>query len=157
MAIFLAQPLRMSSAAVMRTGADPRASVDLAAEDVRPINLHDPKVPFEEYMYYASITRAEEKIANEEYVRAQGPKSVKSVLMGRFSKGNHSAKLPPSPPATDSPANEKEMGLGEKSGEATPQAQTCRSLPPSGKQQAGLRVSNKSVDLSVSKSVERKL
>lgn len=118
----------------MKTGVDPRASVDLNPGDVRPIDLHDPNVSFEEYMYYASITRAEEKIANEEYVRAQGPKSVKSVLMGRFSKGDHSAQLPPSPPATDSPANEKEMGLGEKGGDVTPTGNNMQVTPAEWKQ-----------------------
>ena len=104
----------------MKTGNDPRTSIDLAVEGTRPIDLHNPDVSFEEYMYYASITREEEKVANDEYVRLQGPKSVKSVLLGRFSKGHHATQSPPPPPATDSPANEKEIGLGEKSREIAP-------------------------------------
>lgn len=118
----------------MKPGVDPRTSVDLTAEAVRRIDLHDPNVSFEEYMYYASITRAEEKIANEAYVQAQGPKSVKSVLMGRFSKGDHAAKLPQSPSATDSPVNEKEMGFGEKSGEATTTGSNMQVTPAEWKQ-----------------------
>ena len=124
----------MSSAAVMKSGFDPRTSVDLTVKDDRPINSHDPNISFEEYMYYASITRAEEKIANEDHVARQGPKTVKSVLMGRFSKGDHSAKLPPSPPATDSHPNEKELGLSEKDGEATPPVSNSAVSPAEWKQ-----------------------
>lgn len=42
------------------------------------------KVSFEEYLYYASITRAEEKVANEAYQNARGPSTVKSLLLDRF-------------------------------------------------------------------------
>ena len=49
---------------------------------------HDPSVSFEEYIYYATITRAEQKAANEHHVAANGPKTVKSVLKNRFSKGH---------------------------------------------------------------------
>ena len=49
---------------------------------------HDPSVCFEEYVYYAKITRAEEKIANEKHVEAVGPRTFKSIFMNRFSKGH---------------------------------------------------------------------
>ncbi|KAI8962803.1 transmembrane amino acid transporter protein-domain-containing protein [Daldinia sp. FL1419] len=45
------------------------------------------KVSFEEYMYYAAITRAQEKEANARYIAARGPQTFKSVIKGRFSKG----------------------------------------------------------------------
>jgi hypothetical protein len=62
--------------------------------------IHDPKITFEEYMYYGAITRAEEKAANERYVQAAGPKTIKTVLLNRFSKG----KVEPLPvDAPDSP------------------------------------------------------
>ncbi|WYZ38135.1 hypothetical protein EsH8_III_000049 [Colletotrichum jinshuiense] len=51
-------------------------------------NIHDPNVTFEEYLYWASITRAEEKEANERYVRARGPVTVTSVIKDRFKKGD---------------------------------------------------------------------
>jgi len=68
--------------------------------------IHDPKITFEEYMYYGAITRAEEKAANERYVQAAGPKTIKTVLMNRFSKG----KVEPLP--VDSPTE----SAGEKNG-----------------------------------------
>lgn len=42
------------------------------------------KVSFEEYMHYASITRAEEKLADEAYRNARGPSTIKSLLLDRF-------------------------------------------------------------------------
>ncbi|OBR11308.1 transmembrane amino acid transporter [Colletotrichum higginsianum IMI 349063] len=51
-------------------------------------NLHDPKVTFEEYLYWAAITRAEEKLANERYLQARGPTTWKSVIKDRFRKGD---------------------------------------------------------------------
>lgn len=70
-------------------GGDPRLpSFDEAVrlqENFR--QEYDDSVTFEEYVYYAAITRAEEKLANEEYVRLQGPRTFTSVIKGRFSKG----------------------------------------------------------------------
>lgn len=42
------------------------------------------KVSFEEYLHYASITRAEEKLADEAYRNARGPSTMKSLLLDRF-------------------------------------------------------------------------
>lgn len=42
------------------------------------------KVGFEEYLHYASITRAEERLANEAYRSARGPSTIKSLLIDRF-------------------------------------------------------------------------
>lgn len=57
-------------------------------ETMEMCNIHDPNVTFEEYLYWASITRAEEKEANERYVRARGPVTVTSVIKDRFKKGD---------------------------------------------------------------------
>ena len=75
-------------------GNDPRDPTHPAFHDNQPVETqllhgsHDPSVTFEEYLYYAAITRAEEKIANEKHVAAMGPKTAKSVLKNRFSKGH---------------------------------------------------------------------
>ncbi|KAK2602863.1 hypothetical protein N8I77_009365 [Diaporthe amygdali] len=50
------------------------------------------KVSFEEYFYYASITRAEEKLANEAYRGARGPTTIKSLLLDRFQTSPKSHK-----------------------------------------------------------------
>ncbi len=74
-------------------GNDPRDPAHPAFRSNEPVETqllhgsHDPSVTFEEYMYYAAITRAEEKVANEQHVAALGPRSFKSVLKNRFSKG----------------------------------------------------------------------
>lgn len=104
----------MSTAAVLKTGVDPRASLQLK-RDTTMFNLHDPNVTIEEYMYYASITRAEEELANGEYLRLQGPKTVKSMVLDRFSKGKHIDAS--SPPVTDLDSTPQEKGTG---GELTP-------------------------------------
>lgn len=49
----------------------------------------DPSVTFEEYIYWAKVERAEEKEANEEFIRERGPRTVGNVIGGRFSKGVH--------------------------------------------------------------------
>jgi hypothetical protein len=64
-------------------------------------------VTFEEYIYYATITRAEEKIENERFVAAAGPKTFKSVIKNRFSKGHKE------PAAIDSPTTDNNS-TGEK-------------------------------------------
>lgn len=49
------------------------------------------KVSFEEYLHYASITRAEERLADQAYRSARGPSTIKSRFLDRFqmsSKGH---------------------------------------------------------------------
>lgn len=98
-------------------GGDPRDPHHPIAGDAKAVELamlsaiHDPSITFEEYIYWAEITRAEEKAANEKFIAAQGPRSWKTTITNRFSKG----KVPESydtPPATLA-ANED--GLDEKS------------------------------------------
>jgi len=76
-------------------------------------NAHDPSVTFEEYAYYASITRAEEKAENEKYVAAAGPKTFKSVIKGRFTN----YKAPVAVDSPSSPSSPSETGsTDEKNG-----------------------------------------
>jgi hypothetical protein len=49
----------------------------------------DPSVTFEEYQYWAKVERAEEREDNQLFIQQRGPRSVKNILMGRFSKGVH--------------------------------------------------------------------
>ncbi|ESZ93670.1 putative N amino acid transport system protein [Sclerotinia borealis F-4128] len=76
-------------------------------------SIHDPSITFEEYIYWAEITRAEEKIANEKFIAAQGPKNWKTPIINRFSRAKAVPESYDSPPATTLAANEKE-GLDEK-------------------------------------------
>ncbi|CAD6441827.1 af399bb8-774e-4d6c-8e8e-72daae1aa3aa [Sclerotinia trifoliorum] len=89
-------------------GGDPRDPHHPMVGDAKAVELamlntlHDPSITFEEYVYWAEITRAEEKVANEKFLAAQGPRNWKSIFTNRFSRG----KAPPgtydTPPATTS-------------------------------------------------------
>ncbi|KJZ77798.1 hypothetical protein HIM_02975 [Hirsutella minnesotensis 3608] len=46
-------------------------------------------VSFEEYIYWAKITRADEKAADNVLREVQSPRTVKSIVKGRFSKGDN--------------------------------------------------------------------
>jgi hypothetical protein len=98
-------------------GGDPRDPHRPVIGDSEPVetqmlhSIHDPSVTFEEYMYYAAITRAEEKDANERYVAAAGPKTLKSIVLGRFSKGH---VIPGTPVVPDSPVTDTASSSGEK-------------------------------------------
>ncbi|KAI1441423.1 transmembrane amino acid transporter protein-domain-containing protein [Annulohypoxylon stygium] len=70
-------------------GGDPRKSslqAENTAADVvgRIEQIKDRIVSFEEYMYYAAITRAEEEEANARFIAARGPRTIKSIIKGRF-------------------------------------------------------------------------
>ncbi|KAK3936501.1 transmembrane amino acid transporter protein-domain-containing protein [Diplogelasinospora grovesii] len=78
-------------------GGDVRRHSALSHEHVGavvPGPTHDPSITLAEYMYYAEITRAEEVTANERYVTAQGPTTLKSLIKGRFSKGHQHTETP---------------------------------------------------------------
>ena len=85
----------MATNAGIKPIADARADLtDLAADEVYQRNWGltarvDPRVTFEEYIYWAKIERAEELEANRIYVEERGPLSVSKVIKGRFSKGIH--------------------------------------------------------------------
>ena len=101
-------------------GGDPRDPHHPVLGNADPVesrllhSSHDPNVSFEEYMYYASITRVEEKEANARHVSIQGPKTFKSVVMNRFSKGHHDSVAVDSP-ADSGSANGEKTASDEKS------------------------------------------
>ncbi|KAI1661849.1 transmembrane amino acid transporter protein-domain-containing protein [Daldinia decipiens] len=73
-------------------GGDPRKP-SLQAGDVTSGTAsmeytNNQEVSFEEYMYHAAITRAQEKEANARYIAARGPQTFKGMIKGRFSKGH---------------------------------------------------------------------
>ncbi|EHK97262.1 putative N amino acid transport system protein [Glarea lozoyensis 74030] len=70
-------------------------------------NTHDPSVSFEEYMYYASITRAEEVEADQRFRAMQGPKTAKSILKNRFSTGRREAAAAEYPHSPNELTSEK--------------------------------------------------
>ncbi|KAL7923804.1 transmembrane amino acid transporter domain-containing protein [Trichoderma austrokoningii] len=87
----------------------------------------DPTVTFEEYQYWAKIEREEEHQANLTFKAEHGPRTVKSVLLGRFSKGVHHENKKKAEAAaatnsgTDSPVDEKHPGvLTTQDGSSTP-------------------------------------
>lgn len=103
----------MNNAGLALEGNDPRDPTHAAFGDNEPVekqlahNIHDRSVSFEEYVYYATITRADEKIANERFVAAAGPKSFKSVIKSRFSKGHKESTALDSPTADNNSNGEK--------------------------------------------------
>ena len=64
-----------------------------------------PSVSFEEYLYYADITRKEEEAANALYLAARGPTTFSNLISNPFSK-RPTPSLPPSTTG-DAAANEK--------------------------------------------------
>ena len=72
--------------------------------------MNDPKVSFEEYLYYASITRAQEKAEYDATPKEK--KTVKSMIKNRFRV--HNPAPPPSPPQAASTASGDEKFDDEK-------------------------------------------
>ncbi len=75
----------MQPAAAALDGGDPRMShagegiADLSRRTIR--NLHDPNVSFEEYLHYATISRADE-------AREAGGNHAMSILPGKYGRKN---------------------------------------------------------------------
>ncbi|KAI0838569.1 transmembrane amino acid transporter protein-domain-containing protein [Hypoxylon sp. FL0890] len=82
----------ISPANLSLDGGDPRKPSFQAENNIEIVgridHAKDRVVSFEEYMYYAAITRAEEKEANAQFIAARGPRTIKNVIKGRFSSGN---------------------------------------------------------------------
>ena len=86
----------MATAAGIQPIADPIGShaFDPREDEIRQRNWGltarvDPTVTWEEYIYWAKIEREEENAINRTYKEERGPRSVGTVLKGRFSKGIH--------------------------------------------------------------------
>jgi hypothetical protein len=86
----------MATTAGIEPIADPIHShvFDTKEADIRQRNWGltarvDPSVTFEEYVHWAKLERAEEHENNRVYKEERGPRTLGSVLKGRFSKGIH--------------------------------------------------------------------
>ncbi|KAK3357912.1 transmembrane amino acid transporter family protein [Lasiosphaeria hispida] len=82
-------------------------------DPLRTANAHDPSITFEEYLYWAEITRKEEEAANALYLSSRGPSTITTLVASRFSKEKH----PPPTSTGDASASEKtgsEQGVSEK-------------------------------------------
>lgn len=55
----------------------------------QPANGRDWSISFEEFVYWASITREDERAADKTFRDARGPRTVKSIIRGRFSSGKN--------------------------------------------------------------------
>lgn len=109
------------SGALAGEGGDPRLTHNDSLINAEEDHRHERDISFEEYYYYAGITRAEEKIADEEYRRIRGPRSFANTITGRFSKGgDHAVAQAQAQMAADESrvTNEKTGELNEK-GEPT--------------------------------------
>lgn len=76
-------------------------------------------VGMEEYMHYASISRAKEVEKNREYESKRGPVTMLSLLKDRFHKGHHENQTTLSPEVVaNQPDISESHDVGEKKGEA---------------------------------------
>lgn len=76
-------------------------------------------VGLEEYMHYASISRANEIEKNREYETKRGPVTMLSLLKDRFHKGHHESQSISSPEAVVNRSDSCENNdVVEKKGEA---------------------------------------
>lgn len=117
-------------------GGDPRDPQHLLTGHAEPVETqllraaHDSSVTFEEYAYWASITRAEEKAADERWRAARGPRTFMSTIKGRFSKGQINDAAP-----VETASDASSAGLGEKGekgaspGEQKPEVDMMRVTP----------------------------
>lgn len=103
------------SGALAGQGGDPQLAHNESLINAEEDHRHERDISFEEYYYYAGITRAEEKIADEEYRRIRGPRSFANTIKGRFSKGGDHTVAQAHLAADESRVtNEKNGELNEK-------------------------------------------
>ena len=84
----------------------------------------DPNVSFEEYQYWAKIEREEEIANNAAFIRERGPRSIKTTLLGRFSKGVHHENKKKAEKAAEIARKELESNGGSK------EAGVITTIPP---------------------------
>lgn len=67
-------------------------------------------ISFAEYMHYASITRAREKVANDEYLRERGPTTLKCRIKDMLKTGRQGSQEL----EADSPYTSEKDNTGQK-------------------------------------------
>ena len=102
-------------AGITAGGGDPRIDNELVGGGpggVPPSNrlLHDPKVTFQEYRYYADLTRAEE----EETFRTNPPTTGLLQVLFPTKSGGGVTPIPTSPQGSESPHGDPEKEISEK-------------------------------------------
>lgn len=102
-----------------KQGNDPRgpsqhdtgAGTVFSTPPLHATRTHDPSVTFEEYMYYAQVTRADEMANDGRYRGSRGKTTWKSLIKDRFSKGHHD-NTSPSGPAEKTTSNTGDIMTG---------------------------------------------
>jgi hypothetical protein len=113
----------MSNAANLALdGGDPR-EVEFAPEGMTAARMHlvnDPTVSFEEYLYYATITRAEEKAEYDATPKEK--RTVKGIIKNRF-RVHHPPSVSPSPPQSATVVGDEKVALdGDEKQLGTPES-----------------------------------
>ncbi|KID94767.1 Transmembrane amino acid transporter family protein, partial [Metarhizium majus ARSEF 297] len=103
-------------AGLISAEGDPRLSVaEKPPQDVvhQPIHGNDSTITFEEFIYWAERTRADEALANKALLDKRGPRTVKNTLQSRFSKGH---QTDPATSVADIYSSDEEiiMGISER-------------------------------------------
>lgn len=83
-------------------GGDPHLSLSKNEAFIaeQPFDAHDPSITFEEFMYWAKVTRLDELAANQAYIDARGPRTIKTTIKDRFSKGDNGLSVDTNTPST---------------------------------------------------------
>lgn len=74
----------------------------------------DTTVTFEEFQYWAEIEREEERAMNQAFIEERGPRTVSSLIKGRFSKGVHHENKKKAEKAAEIAAKEQAENGDEK-------------------------------------------
>ncbi len=99
---------------------DHRLSVSVPEKELQPtthqpVNGRDTSISFEEFLYWAKISREDERAADKAFREARGPRTVKSTIKSRFSRADNGMEIDNSPETDqDSSADERITGVSEK-------------------------------------------
>jgi hypothetical protein len=88
-------------------------------------HAHDPTIRFEEYMYWASITRAEQEVENQKFLASQTHKSLKNHVLAFFGAGRIDA-----PAGANTPPAAPESPIGDEKKDASSKEAVITGVTP---------------------------
>ena len=90
------------------------SEVKVSANAHQPLDGNDSSISFEEFVYWADRTRADEKLAQDAVMQARGKRTLKGTVRRRFSRGQQDHRIASEAMTASTSQEEVITGISEK-------------------------------------------
>lgn len=104
----------IDSASLDRRESVVASETKVAGNTHQPLDGNDSSISFEEFVYWAERTRADEKLAQDAVMLARGKRTLKSTVRRRFSRGQQDHRIASEAVSESTSQEETITGVSER-------------------------------------------